>query len=129
MSRTPPPPAGYLDSLRQLGSGLLDSAHDRFELFTIELQEEKLRLFQTLMWISAGVFVAMMSLTFLSLSVVYLVGEATRPIALVGMTALYFLTFLGIAWGLRCHLARQGKPFAGTLSELRQDAACIRTEN
>ena len=127
MSPSTPPAEGYLASLRSLGSGLLDSAHDRFELFTIELQEEKLRLFQTLMWISAGIFVAMMSVTFLSFTVVYLVGEAARPIALVSMTALYLLSFGAIAFGFRRHLVRQGKPFAGTLSELRQDSACIRT--
>jgi uncharacterized membrane protein YqjE len=124
-----PPTDGCLGSLRSLGSGLLESAHDRFELFTIELQEEKLRLFQTLMWIGAGVFVAMMSVTFLSLTIVYLLGEAARPVALVSITALYLLAFGAIGWGFRRHLVRQGKAFAGTLSELRQDSACIRTQS
>jgi uncharacterized membrane protein YqjE len=126
MQAQPPANVGYLDSLRSLGSGLLEGAHDRFELFTIELQEEKLRLFQTLLWISAGIFAAMLTITFLSLTVVSLVGEAARPIALASMTAVYLVAFGGIGWGLRRHLARRGKPFAGTLSELRADAACIR---
>lgn len=126
MNTSNPSSGSYLGSLRTLGSGLIDSAHDRFELFTIELQEEKLRLLQSLIWISAGIFVALMSVTFFSLSIVYVVGEAARPLALSGMTALYLLLLAAIVIGFRRHLARQSKPFAATLSELRQDSACIR---
>lgn len=123
------PTEGFLASFRSLASGLLGSVHDRLELFTLELEEEKLRVIQTLIWISAGIFVAMMSLGFFSLTVVYLVGETARPIALGGMTVLYLLLLGTIVLGFRPHLARQSKPFAGTLNELRQDCACIRTRS
>jgi len=120
---------GYLGFLRSFGSGLVGAAHDRFELFTLELQEEKLRLFQTLIWISAAIFIGMMTIAFLSFTVISLVGESARPTALGGMTAFYLAVFGMIVLDFRRHQARQSKPFAATLSELREDCACIRTKS
>ena len=41
-----PVPAGYITSLRSPGDGFLTGVQDRFELLTLELQEEKFRLSQ-----------------------------------------------------------------------------------
>ncbi len=129
MEPTTPRPAGYLSSLRSLGDGLLASVQDRFELFTVELQEEKFRLIQLFIWISAAIFTGMMVIAFASLTLVYLFWESARLAVLGGLTVLYTAAFVAIIVALRRYLARQPKPFAGTLQELGEDRECIRTKS
>jgi uncharacterized membrane protein YqjE len=129
METPPVPPPGFMDSLRLLGDGLAGSLQDRLELFSVELQEEKFRLIQTCVWISAAVFTAMMTLAFASLTVVYLFWESARLAVLGGLTALYAAALVAIIVALRRYLARQPKPFAATLQEIGEDRACIRTGN
>lgn len=126
---TDPPPAGYLSSLRSLGDGLLASVQDRFELFTVELQEEKFRLIQLFVWISAAIFTGMMVIAFASLTLVYFFWESARLAVLGGLTVLYTAAFVAIIVALRRYLARQPKPFAGTLQELGEDRTCIQPKN
>jgi len=121
--------AGFLGSFRALGDGLLATVHDRLKLFSIELHEEKLRLVQTFIWISAAVFTGMMAITFASLTLVYLFWESARLAALGGFTLLYGGALVAIVIGFRRYLANQPKPFAATLQELEEDRACIRTTN
>jgi uncharacterized membrane protein YqjE len=129
METVTPGPAGYLSSLRSLGDGLLASVQDRLKLFSIELQEEKFRLIQTFVWISAAVFSGMMAITFASLTLVYLFWESARLAVLGGLTVLYTGALVVIIIAFRRYLARQPNPFAATLHEIREDRACIRTEN
>jgi uncharacterized membrane protein YqjE len=119
-------PEGYLSSLRTLGDGFIAGVQDRLALFTVELQEEKFRLVQTFIWISAAVFTGMMAMTFLSLAVVYLFWESARLAVLCGLALLYCSAFVAIIVAFRRYLARQPSPFAATLHELGEDRACIR---
>ena len=123
---TPPAPTGFLDSLRTLGDGLLATVQDRLELFAVELQEEKFRLIQTFIWISAAVFTGMMAITFASLTLVYLFWDSARLAVLGGLTVFYSATLLVCIVAFRRYLARQPDPFAATLHEIGEDRACIR---
>ena len=42
MDTPPPAPPGLMESFRTLGDGLMASVQDRLELFSLELQEEKI---------------------------------------------------------------------------------------
>jgi uncharacterized membrane protein YqjE len=126
MEPAAPAPAGYLSSLRSLGDGFLASVQDRLELFTVELQEEKFRLIQTFIWISAGVFAAMMAVTFTSLTLVYLFWETARLAVLGGLALFYAAALVVIIVSLRRFIARQPSPFEATQQEIRGDRACIR---
>jgi uncharacterized membrane protein YqjE len=121
-------PAGFVSSLRSLGDGLLATVQDRLKLVSIEVQEEKLRLIRTLVWISAAVFAGLMTITFASLTLVYLFWDTARLAVLGGLTALYAGALLVIIVAFRRYLARQPSPFAATLHEIGEDRACIRTE-
>lgn len=124
-----PSPPGILESLRGLGSSLLGTVHDRVELFGVELHEEKLRVIQICIWIGASVFTAVMALTFVSLTLVYLFWETARLAVLGGLAAFYVAGFITVIVTFRRYLARQPKPFDATLQELRNDRACIRDPN
>lgn len=121
--------SGIMGSLRTLGDGLIASVQDRLELLAVELQEEKFRLVQTFLWISAAVFTGMLAIVFASLTLVYLYWESARLAVLGGLTALYTVALVGIIIAFRRYLARQPTPFAVTLHEIKDDRACIRTKN
>ncbi len=118
-----------MDSLRSLGDGLLASAQDRIGLFSLELQEEKFRLIQIFFWISAVLFLGMMTIMFASLTLVYLFWESARLMVLGGLALFYAGALITMIIAFRRSLARQPKPFAATLDEIGADRACIRTGN
>ena len=129
MEPATPASAGFLHSLRALGDGLLASVQDRLELFSVELQEEKFRLIQTFVWISAAVFTGMMAITFASLTLVYLFWASARLAVLGGLTLFYAGALVAIIIALRRFIARQPSPFAATRQEIGEDRACIRNKN
>jgi uncharacterized membrane protein YqjE len=128
MSDTPPAP-GFVDSARHLGAGLLESVEDRLELFSLEIQEEKFRLIQITIVVSAAVLAGTMALVFLSLTVVYLFWESARLAVLAGLTGFYLLAFAAVVIAFRRMIARQPQPFPGLRKELAHDRECIRPES
>jgi len=121
--------SGLLGSVRSLADNLLGSVHDRVELISIELQEEKQRLIQIFIWISVAIFTGMMAIAFASFTIVFLFWESARLAALTGLTVLYTAAAIATVMGLRRQIARQPKLFAASLQELKNDRACIPTEN
>ena len=124
-----PDSPGFIASFRALGDSLLATAKDRLELFSVELQEEKFRLIQIFLWISAAVFAGMMTIVFASLTLMYLFWESARLAVLGGLTLLYAGALIAIVVALRRFIARQPKPFAETIHEFEHDRACIRAKN
>lgn len=125
MATIPPASAGLFGALRSLADGVLATVHDRIELFTFDLQEEKLRLVQILAGTGAAVFAGTMCLTFVSLAVVYLFWESARLAVLGGLAAFYAAAFALILVALRRVLTRPPGPFAATLRTLGDDRAWI----
>jgi len=116
-----PASRGLFASIQGLGSGLIATVHDRVELLALELHEEKFRLIQIYIWISAATFFGMMTLAFGSVTLVYLFPESERGKVLAGLTGFYALAVMLIVVAFRRYLARQPKPFAGTINELKED--------
>eukprot|EP01031_Cornospumella_fuschlensis_P006542 gene6542-biopygen5469 len=130
MDPAPPPgPTGFVASLHALADGLFASVQDRLELFSVELQEEKFRLIQIFIWISSAIFAGMMAITFASLTLVYFFWASARLAVLTGLTLAYAGFFVAIVVALRRYLARQPRPFAASLEEIKSDRACIRTKS
>jgi uncharacterized membrane protein YqjE len=128
MPDTPAAP-GFIDSARHLGAGLLQSVEDRLELFSLELQEEKFRLVQIIILVSAAVLAGTMALVFFSLTMVYLFWASARLAVLCGLTGLYLVAFIAVVVAFRRLIARQPRPFSALQRELAQDRACIQPEN
>lgn len=125
METRAPGSSGLLGSLRTLVDGLIGSAHDRLELLAVELQEEKQRLIQIFIWISAIVFLAMLAMIFVSLMLVVLFWETSRVAVVCSLAGGYVLALVGVLLGFRNYLKHQPRPFDATLSELKKDRACI----
>lgn len=123
--RTPASP-GFIDSLARLGENLLGTLQERIELVSIELQEEKYRMVQLIIWIGATVFAGGMALTFATLTVVYLFWDTARLAVLAGFAGLYGLALVFVVIALRRVFTHQPKPFEATIDSLTEDRACIR---
>lgn len=125
MSTPSPSSPGLVGSLRRLLDTGLGLAQNRFELFVVEFQEEKIRFAQLLMLIGALMAVAVVALTLLTLTVVLVFWDNGRMPALLFMIVLY----LGAAtwlWRLiQSRLYRAPQPFAATLEELEKDKTWI----
>jgi uncharacterized membrane protein YqjE len=120
---------GFIGSIRGLAEGVIGSVHDRLELFSVELHEEKHRLVQLVIWISALVVLALLAIVFASLALVVVFWETARVAVVLSLAGGYLIGAVAVAFGFKRFLARQTKPFAGTLAELREDRACIREES
>lgn len=118
--------SGILGALSKLGDNLFAILKARVELISLEVHEEKFRLVQIFVWISAAVFTAAMALSFASLTIVYYFWEEARLAALGGLGGFYCLAFLSIVLAFRRYLAKQPEPFASTLEEIERDRECIR---
>lgn len=125
MANGKPAPTGILGAFKTLGDSLLGTVQDRMELFSLELQEEKLRLIRIFLWISTAVFTGMMTVAFGSLTIVYLFWESARIAVMGGLTAVYAAALIWVIVSFRRFLARQPTPFAATLNELGEDRECI----
>jgi uncharacterized membrane protein YqjE len=121
VSDSPSSLPGILNSLRQFADGLLGSVYDRLELFSIELQEEKLRIFRILILINAAIFSAFLALIFISLVIVYLFWDTARLGVLSGFAVFYSAAFAVVVVALKKFLASQPKPFEITRQELAAD--------
>ena len=129
MEPASPDSAGLLGAVRALADGLLAGAQDRLELLTVELQEEKFRLIQIFVWISAAIFAGVMAITFASITLVYLFWESARLAVLCGLTLIYAGALVAVVIAFRRYLARQPRPFAATLEEIKIDRSCIRAKS
>ena len=129
MNDAPAAPRGLVDSLRALGDGLLASAQDRVALFALELQEEKLRVIQTLVWVAALIVTGVIALAMVSATLVYLFWDTARTTVLVALSGVHAALFLGTVAGFRRMLARQPRPLGASLEELTEDRRCLRGDN
>lgn len=121
--------SSLLSAAGKFVESLLGSAQNRLQVLSLELQEEKFRLIQTLILVGAVVFAGMMTIAFATLTVVYLFWENARVAALGGVTAFYALGLVYASFRLRRFLNTQPKPFSATLGELTKDRACFRQAN
>jgi uncharacterized membrane protein YqjE len=125
---TSAPSSGLLGSLRSLTDSLLGSVQDRVQLLGVELQEEKQRLVQILVWLAAIVSLGFLALIFASLVLVLAFWDTARLATVVGLAVGYLVGLIVLVISFKRYLARQPAPFKATLSELRDDRACIRAE-
>ncbi len=121
------PPRGLLASLRQLLSTLLEVAQVRLALLGTEIEFEKRRLFDGLLWAALAVLLLGVGLVLLCGFVILLLWDGYR-LAAVGTLALLFLG--GGAVSIRYARQRLRSPlgvFNTNLAELQRDQSDLAT--
>jgi uncharacterized membrane protein YqjE len=120
---------GFRGLLQGIAANLAAIAKSRLELFSMELQEEKYRLIQVLIWATAAIFSGIMAFILINVTVVYLFWEHARLTVLIVLTLFYTFMLAGIAIGLKRYLGRQPLPFSDTIREFQKDRECFRKRN
>jgi uncharacterized membrane protein YqjE len=112
-------------ALRRITAGGMELLQVRAELFSTELEAEKLRLFATLVQALLALILLAAGLGMFSLCVLLVVPEAWRWLSALGLGLLY----LGCAWWSWCraraHLSPSGGAFGGSLAELKRDLSVL----
>ena len=118
------PAGGISGALSQLAASLVALLHTRFELLTVEFEEERERAKDlVVLTVIATVFFSF-ALIVLSVLVVFLFWD-THPVgALVGVTLVYLA--IGAAAVVVLQRSRDTRPFAATLAELEKDVQSLR---
>jgi uncharacterized membrane protein YqjE len=119
----PEPGRGLFASLRRLLGTAIETAQVRLALLSNELEQEKLRLFDSLLL--AGLALIMLGLGTLLLCgfVVILFGEEHRLAALGVLSALFLGTGAWLVQAARRRLHNAGGPFNTSVEELGRDRA------
>ena len=120
MSADKPASVGLFAALRRLLVSSAELAEVRLALFATELQQEKLRALDALVWLALGVAAAGVALVLLSLFVVLLFPEPWR-IAVLGVVVLAYAAGAWLALRRARALLAEAPPFEATLAELRRD--------
>jgi len=126
MASSEPKARGIIDSVKQVGESALALLHNRLQLLSVELQEEKYRVIQALLWLSGGLILVFLGLLLGIGTIAVLVYAQWGVAGLAGLTVLLLVVgaiVLAVMWN---RLKSGGMPFSGTLQELKKDSECLR---
>jgi len=129
MASSEPKAGGIIDSVKQVGETALALLHNRLQLFSVELQEEKYRAIQALLWLSVGMVLVFLGLAMGVTTIALIVWKQWGAAGLAGLTLLLLVVggiVLVIMWNRR---KSAGTPFSGTLQELKKDSEWLRRKN
>lgn len=112
---------GLLESLKRLAGTLLAIIQTRLELLSNEMEEERLRIGQMLLYGSVALFLFGLTIMLLTVFFVVLFWDEHRLLVLAGFTALYFIAGLLVWSALRRVSREKSKLFSASLAELADD--------
>lgn len=118
--------SGWLHSLRRMGDSVLGLAQSRFELFTVELQEEKLRALNLVVWLVVAITLGVAGLLVGLGALAIWLWSVAGYFGLIGLMLAALAAAAGVLWGIRRRIRTGPAPFAETLAEFRKDRECLR---
>lgn len=113
-------------SVRGLAATLIELAQVRLELFSVEAQEEVLRVASLLAYGAIALFCLALGLGFLAILITVALWDTHRLLALAVFAALFLLAGLLAAWRARERVQRGSRLFSASIDELRQDREALK---
>jgi uncharacterized membrane protein YqjE len=127
-AQTPPVSAEGVSAagaLRRISETFLSILHNRIELMTLELKEEKHWVIATLMCAAFAIVFGILSIVAILVTIAVLVPAEARVWVMPGIC---LVTLAGLAvtvLGLKKKLKRPA-PLTDTLAEIKKDIACLK---
>ena len=112
---------GLMESLKRMAGTLLVILQTRIELLSNEMEEERLRIGQMLLYGSIAVFFFGLAIMILTAFFVVLFWDSHRLLVLSGFAALFFVAGLLAYNALRRVARERSKLFSTSLAELADD--------
>lgn len=122
----PTNPPGLLDSARRVLVSLIEIGQTRLQLASTEVEEERLRVAELLLYATVSLFFLGVGLVLASLLVVLLFWDDHRELVLAGISGMFLVVgaILALTWR---HKARhKPKLLATTVAELQRDRDALR---
>jgi len=110
-----------MESLKRLACTLITISRTRLELLSNEVEEERSRVGQMLLYGSVALFCFGLAIMLLTVFIVVLFWDSHRLMVLGGLIALFFLAGLAAARAFRTAVREKPKLFASSLAELSKD--------
>jgi len=127
-AQTPPVTAegiSTVGALRRISETFLSILHNRLELLTLELKEEKHWAVATLILAVMAASFAILSIVAIFVTVAFLVPAGARPWVMLGICVLTIGGLLFCVFSLKAKLKRPPM-LNDTLAELKKDIACLK---
>ena len=118
--------SGLMGSVKRLTGTLIAILSTRLELLANELQEERLRLTQMLLFALIALFLLGTGLILLNAFIVVLFWDSHRLLALGLLCAVYLVAGAAVAISLRTKAEAGSKLFAASLAEFEKDRQALR---
>ena len=112
---------GLFASLRQLLGTVVETGQVRLSLLSNEIELEKLRLYDSLLWIGVGLGLLGLGAQLLIAFIVVLFWDTDRLLILGALALLLLLGGGALLATTRARLRRPGGLFSSTVEELRRD--------
>ena len=123
------PRLGILESLRNAGRSGLAVLRNRLELFSVELEEQKLRLVRLLVLAGAAIFLANAALLAISATIVILAGPKARVAVLIGLCLIYVGAAIGVFLALRKEIRSAPAAMQESVTQLKKDLDSFDRQN
>ena len=121
MAATP----GLWASARGIAGALLEVGRTRLQLASVELEEERLRLADLVLWATLALYSLALGIVFGALAVVLLVPVEARALALGVMAVCACAVGIWAAWVWRRKSRAKAPILSATLDELARDVAAV----
>jgi len=108
-------------SVRGLAATLIELAQVRLELFSVEAQEEVLRVASMVAYGAIALVCMALGLGFLAILITVALWDQHRLLALSVFTGVFLAVGLFAAWRARERVLRGSRLFSASIDELRQD--------
>jgi uncharacterized membrane protein YqjE len=115
------PPPGLLGSARQVVAALLEIGQTRLQLASTEIEEERLRVAELLLYATMSLFFLGIGAVFAAMLLVVVYWDGHRELVLGGATALFLAVGLGMAAIWRRKSRRKPGLLHATIVELQRD--------
>ena len=118
-------PPGIATLVGKLMRTAVGAFQNRFELLTLEWQEERARLAELLLWLVGVLFLGMMAALLLTATIIFLFPEEQRVYVAAGFTVLYTAGAVGAWFGVRSMLKRE--PFSESVEQTKRDRTWLKS--
>jgi uncharacterized membrane protein YqjE len=119
---------GLFGSLRRALANLIELAHTRLQLLSVEMEARLLNSRQVMLWSVVALFSASFTMLMLTVTVLIIFWDTHRLLAASLITVFFAILAVAAALMVRHRVRTRPRLLAATINELKSDAAALGEE-
>jgi uncharacterized membrane protein YqjE len=117
---------GIVQSLRNLAATLVALVQTRLELLVTEIEEERVRLLELLLWAAGALFCLGVGILLFTILLIAVFWDSHRISVIAVLTGVFLAAGIGLAIGARNRIQIRSRLFSASLNELARDQDQLR---